>query len=198
MVGHVVAVARSERHEFTKPRVESIRLVAGLGVDGDAHSGRTVQHRSRVREDPTQPNLRQVHLIHAELFDELAGKGYSIAAGELGENVTTVGIALLDLPGFGHSPAPRGPLSLDHLADVAAAHAASLGWVDGVDVVGQSHGGAVAQTLAVRHPALVRSLVLLGTMAFPAHTSIRLAMLPGAAAVMVGLVRHGRSLPGLM
>ena len=63
MVGHVVAVARSERHEFTKPRVESIRLVAGLGVDGDAHSGRTVQHRSRVREDPTQPNLRQVHLI---------------------------------------------------------------------------------------------------------------------------------------
>ena len=110
MVGHVVAVARSERHEFTKPRVESIRLVAGLGVDGDAHSGRTVQHRSRVREDPTQPNLRQVHLIHAELFDELAGKGYSIAAGELGENVTTVGIALLDLPAGALLKFGRGPV----------------------------------------------------------------------------------------
>ena len=98
MVGRVVAVARSEKHEFTKPRVASIRLLAGLGVEGDAHLGVTVQHRSRVRTDPTQPNLRQVHLIHAELFDELAGKGFAISAGELGENITTHGVALLDLP----------------------------------------------------------------------------------------------------
>ncbi len=98
MNGRVVAVARSAGHEFTKPLVETIRLVAGLGVEGDAHLGVTVQHRSRVRADPTQPNLRQVHLIHAELFDELSEKGFAISAGELGENITTRGVALLDLP----------------------------------------------------------------------------------------------------
>ncbi len=98
MTGRVVAVARSSKHEFTKPRVGAIRLLAGLGVEGDAHLGVTVQHRSRVRADPTQPNLRQVHLIHAELFDELAAKGFAVAAGQLGENITTSGVALLDLP----------------------------------------------------------------------------------------------------
>lgn len=98
MTGRVVAVARSSNHEFTKPRVDAIRLLAGLGVEGDAHLGVTVQHRSRVRADPTQPNLRQVHLIHAELFDELAAKGFAVAAGELGENITTIDVALLDLP----------------------------------------------------------------------------------------------------
>lgn len=98
MNGRLVAVARSADHEFTKPLVETIRLVAGLGVEGDAHLGVTVQHRSRVRADPTQPNLRQVHLIHSELFDELSEKGFAISAGELGENITTRGIALLDLP----------------------------------------------------------------------------------------------------
>lgn len=98
MTGRVVAVARSSRHEFTKPRVDAIRLLAGLGVEGDAHLGVTVQHRSRVQADPSQPNLRQVHLIHAELFDELAAKGFAVAAGELGENITTRGVALLDLP----------------------------------------------------------------------------------------------------
>jgi MOSC domain-containing protein YiiM len=76
----------------------SIRLTAGLGVEGDAHAGTTVKHRSRVMRDPTKPNLRQVHLIHAELFDELRAAGFQVAAGELGENVTTRGIDLLDLP----------------------------------------------------------------------------------------------------
>ncbi|WP_406300631.1 MOSC domain-containing protein [Embleya sp. NBC_00888] len=78
--------------------MESIRLLAGLGVEGDAHLGVTVQHRSRVAADPTQPNLRQVHLIHAELFEELAEAGFTVAAGELGENVTTRGVDLLGLP----------------------------------------------------------------------------------------------------
>lgn len=73
-------------------------LVEGLGVEGDAHSGTTVQHLSRVRADPTQPNLRQVHLIHAELFEELALKGFAVHAGDLGENITTNGLDLLDLP----------------------------------------------------------------------------------------------------
>lgn len=98
MTAHVIAVARDDRHRFSKCAVESIRLLAGLGVENDAHIGRTVQHRSRVAADPAQPNLRQVHLIHAELLDELAGKGFSVAPAQLGENVTTRGVDLLGLP----------------------------------------------------------------------------------------------------
>jgi hypothetical protein len=94
----IVAVSRSRTHSFGKPNAAVIRLLAGLGVEGDAHAGRTVQHRSRVAVDPTQPNLRQVHLIHAELFDELGRKGFAVTPGEMGENVTTRGIGLLDLP----------------------------------------------------------------------------------------------------
>lgn len=78
--------------------VESIKLVLGKGVEGDAHFGTSIQHRSRVRKDPSQPNLRQIHLIHAELFKELLGKGFSIKPGELGENILTAGIDLLSLP----------------------------------------------------------------------------------------------------
>ncbi|MEJ1160859.1 MOSC domain-containing protein [Prosthecomicrobium sp. N25] len=95
--GSVVAVARDAAHRFSKPTVPSIRLLEGLGVEGDAHLGTTVQHLSRLRADPGQPNLRQVHLIAAELFDALAEAGYAIAPGALGENVTTRGIDLLDL-----------------------------------------------------------------------------------------------------
>ena len=98
MGGVVTAVSFDGEHRFSKPNVAAIRLLAGLGVEGDAHLGVTVQHRSRVAKDPTQPNLRQVHLIHAELHDELAGAGYTVAAGELGENVTTRGVDLLGLP----------------------------------------------------------------------------------------------------
>jgi MOSC domain-containing protein YiiM len=94
----VEAVARSATHTFSKPTDESITLLEGLGVEGDAHCGVTVKHRSRVAQDPTRPNLRQVHLIHAELFDEVAGKGHSVGPGQLGENVTTRGIDLLGLP----------------------------------------------------------------------------------------------------
>ena len=94
----VTAVSCSSSHSFSKPNQDSIRLLAGLGIEGDAHLGTKVKHRSRVAKDPTQPNLRQVHLIHAELFDELAGKGFSVAAGAMGENVTTRGIDLLNLP----------------------------------------------------------------------------------------------------
>lgn len=98
MAGSVVAVSKSNKHEFSKQGVGSIRLLAGLGIEGDAHLGVNVQHMARVREDPNRPNLRQVHLIHRELFDELKGKGFEIGPGELGENVTTSGIALLGLP----------------------------------------------------------------------------------------------------
>lgn len=96
--GRVVAVCRSTSHSFSKPVVDEIVLVAGLGVDGDAHNGRTVQHLSRVRQDPTAPNLRQVHLVHRELLDELSVQGYAVPSGAMGENLTTEGIALLDLP----------------------------------------------------------------------------------------------------
>ena len=94
----VTAVSCSSSHSFSKPNQDSIRLLPGLGIEGDAHLGTKVKHRSRAAKDPTQPNLRQVHLIHAELFDELAGKGFSVAAGAMGENVTTRGIDLLNLP----------------------------------------------------------------------------------------------------
>jgi hypothetical protein len=98
LVGSVVAVSRDSDHRFSKPVVDEIVLIAGWGIEGDTHAGVTVQHRSRVARDPTQPNLRQVHLIHAELFDEVATAGYQVSAGQLGENVTTRGVDLLSLP----------------------------------------------------------------------------------------------------
>ena len=98
MTPTVLTVSRHLRHAFSKPRCDSIRLLAGLGVEGDSHMGVTVKHRSRVRADPTQPNLRQVHLLHAELFAELAAKGFDIESGDIGENVLTAGIDLLALP----------------------------------------------------------------------------------------------------
>ena len=98
MDGVVIAVSRSATHTLLKPNAPSIRLLAGLGVEGDAHRGETVKHRSRVARDPSQPNLRQVHLIHAELHDELNATGFDLFAGQMGENVTTRGIDLLGLP----------------------------------------------------------------------------------------------------
>jgi MOSC domain-containing protein YiiM len=98
MGGIVTAVSRSPTHTMTKPNEASIRLLTGLGVAGDAHLGETVKHRSRVARDPSQPNLRQVHLIHAELHDELRSAGFAVAPGQMGENVTTRGVDLLGLP----------------------------------------------------------------------------------------------------
>lgn len=97
MTATVVTVARDDTHKFSKPVVPYIDLDPGLGVTGDAHAGETVRHRSRVKADPTQPNLRQVHLIQTELFDDLATQGFTVAAGDLGENITTNGIDLLGL-----------------------------------------------------------------------------------------------------
>jgi len=94
----VVAVSRDETHRFSKVPTESITLVVGLGVLGDAHAGTLVQHRSRVRRDPNQPNLRQVHLLHAEVFDVARAMGYELGPGDLGENVLTADLHLLRLP----------------------------------------------------------------------------------------------------
>ncbi|MEO0374390.1 MAG: MOSC domain-containing protein [Cyanobacteria bacterium P01_A01_bin.17] len=94
----VIAVSRNQTHTFYKSNQKSIQLLAGLGVEGDAHMGQTVKHRSRVASDPNQPNLRQVHLIHTELHSELRASGFNIAPGQMGENITTQGIQLLDLP----------------------------------------------------------------------------------------------------
>ncbi len=98
MSGTVQDVSCSPTHTFTKPKQESIRLFTGRGVEGDAHLGEMVKHRSRVARDPNQPNLRQVHLIHAELHDELRASGFVVSAGQMGENVTTRGVDLLRLP----------------------------------------------------------------------------------------------------
>jgi MOSC domain-containing protein YiiM len=94
----VTAVSISASHTFTKPTQTSIRLLTGQGVEGDAHLGVTVKHRSRVARDPSQPNLRQVHLMHEELHDELRAAGFNVSPGALGENITTRGIDLLALP----------------------------------------------------------------------------------------------------
>ncbi|MFF8952989.1 MOSC domain-containing protein [Streptomyces sp. NPDC014940] len=98
MSATVTAVSSNGAYSFTKPNRERITLLAGLGVEGDVHAGVTVKHRSRVAQDPTRPNLRQVHLIHEELFEEVGASGFRVAAGELGENITTRGLDLLGLP----------------------------------------------------------------------------------------------------
>ena len=94
----IAAVSCSTTHDFSKPNQESIQLLIGLGVEGDAHSGETVKHRARVSIDPSKPNLRQVHLIHMELYAELQAAGFDISAGQMGENITTQGVDLLGLP----------------------------------------------------------------------------------------------------
>jgi MOSC domain-containing protein YiiM len=114
--GRVIAVSRKATHGVDKPNQLVIRLVEGHGVEGDAHYGVRVKHRSRVRQNPDQPNLRQVHLIHAELHDELAGQGFSLTPGRLGENITTRGVDLLGLP--------RG--ALVHLGDEAVVEVTGL------------------------------------------------------------------------
>lgn len=96
--GQVEAVHARDGHGVGKTARPTIRLLQGIGVEGDAHAGRTVQHLSRIARDPSQPNLRQVHLIHGELHDELAAAGFAVGAGDMGENVTTRGLPLLDLP----------------------------------------------------------------------------------------------------
>jgi hypothetical protein len=98
LIGTVAAVHRSEEHTFSKVTCKSIELIAGLGVNGDAHQGATVKHRSRVAANPNQPNLRQVHLVMSELLNEVSNAGHDIVAGQLGENITTTGIDLVSLP----------------------------------------------------------------------------------------------------
>jgi len=98
LIGTVAAVHRSDKHTFSKTTCELIELVAGLGVNGDAHRGAKVKHRSRVAANPDQPNLRQVHLVMSELLGEVTDVGHSIRAGQLGENITTAGIDLISLP----------------------------------------------------------------------------------------------------
>jgi len=98
MTATVIAVASDKEHNFSKATQDKITLIEGLGVEGDAHLGKTVQHLSRIAKDPTTPNLRQVHLIHSELFDELSVKGFSVEPGQMGENIATKGVDLLGLP----------------------------------------------------------------------------------------------------
>ena len=97
-MSQVISVSLSGKHTFSKQRVDRITLLTGLGVEGDAHCGALVKHRYHVRKDPTRPNLCQVHLLHAELFTELASKGIDLAPGDMGENITTSGLDLLSLP----------------------------------------------------------------------------------------------------
>ncbi|QUX98121.1 MOSC domain-containing protein [Marinomonas sp. CT5] len=94
----VVSLSKDSTHNFSKEVTDSLLFLKGLGIEGDAHCGVTVKHRSRVKADPTQPNLRQVHLVHSELIQELQASGFNVEAGTIGENVLTSGIDLLSLP----------------------------------------------------------------------------------------------------
>ena len=94
----VIAVSRSAKHTFSKPNQKFIKLIKGLGVEGDAHAGKMVKNRFLVKSDPKRPNLRQVHLIQGELLDKLNAEGFSVAPGQMGENITTQGVDLLSLP----------------------------------------------------------------------------------------------------
>ncbi|MDQ0792201.1 MOSC domain-containing protein [Streptomyces sp. B1I3] len=98
MAGRITAVSRNGTYSFSKPNRESVTLLVGLGVEGDVHAGETIRHQFRMSYEPDLPNLRQVHLMHEELFDELALKGFAVSAGQLGENITTRGVDLLGLP----------------------------------------------------------------------------------------------------
>lgn len=93
-----MSVSRDDQHRFSKPTTKSVRMIAGFGIEGDAHAGATTRHRYLLKKDPERPNLTQVHLIASELFDELADSGFSVSAGDLGENITTRGLDLLALP----------------------------------------------------------------------------------------------------
>src|SRR3954471_14754002 len=137
--GTVAAVSCNDTYAFTKPVRGEIVLVAGVGVAGDVHAGVHVKHRGRVRADPTQPNLRQVHLIQQELFAEVGDKGYAVAAGNLGENVTTTGIDLLGLP-VG-TILRFGPPAMGHTAGAAEGDGGLPGEGDGEPAGGSLGGG---------------------------------------------------------
>src|SRR5258706_1367722 len=122
MAAIVTALACSATHTVSKPARDSLRLLTGLGIEGDAHQGVRVQHRSRVAKDPSQPNLRQVHLLHSELHDELRGLGFALLPGQMGENVTTRGLYLLALPAVeGRPPASRPRVRAAALRDSGGA-----------------------------------------------------------------------------
>lgn len=158
----VVAVSRDPDHRFSKQSVDEIVLIAGWGIEGDAHAGTTVQHLSRVARDPSQPNLRQVHLINAELFDEVAKGGYAVGAGQLGENVTTRGVDLLALPGG----------TLLHLGNDAVVQVAGLrnpcqqinGFEPGLlsQVLGRAEDGSVERKGGVMTVVIVGGVVRAG------------------------------------
>ncbi len=164
MGGTVAAVSSNNTYSFTKPNRESITLVAGLGVEGDVHAGATVKHRFRMRKDPSQPNLRQVHFMHEELFDEVRGAGFEVAAGQLGENVTTRGIDLLGLP-----RGTRLRLGDDAVVEVTGLRnpcAQIDGFQKGLmkQVVGRDDDGGV------RFKAGIMSVVLVGGVVRPGDT----------------------------
>ena len=100
-IGIVVAVSLNPKHTFSKLPQLSIHLLAGLGVEGDAHCGSTVRHRYLVRRNPAAPNRTQVHLLEAEFLEALATDAPNFPAfhpGDFGENILTRSIRLISLP----------------------------------------------------------------------------------------------------
>jgi len=156
--GVVVSVNSSARHGFSKDERDAVRVVAGIGIEGDAHAGATVQHRSRRVADPP-PNLRQVHLMHAELFDELAGRGFAVTPGDLGENVTTRGVDLLGLPRG--TRLHLGPQVVVELTGLRNPCVQIDRFQDGLmrELVGRDADGAVVRKAGVMSVALTTGMV---------------------------------------
>lgn len=94
----ILSVSARSGHHFSKTPQRSIRLLAGLGVEGDGHMGERIKHRSRARYNPALPNLRQVHLIDSGYIALMAAKGYAVAPGDIGENLLVAGIDLISMP----------------------------------------------------------------------------------------------------
>ena len=195
--GTVAAVSRNETYSFSKPERDVIMLVAGLGIEGDAHAGVTVKHRGRVTADPTQPNLRQVHLVHGELFDQLRAEGFVVQPGQLGENITTRGIDLLGLP---RGTILRfGPPAAGDAADAAAGSAdAAAGSADAAagsaDVAAGSADVAAGSADAVAAVVAAAARAILSEPTSNAVAAViaagRRAGSPGQAAVVVTGLRN--------
>ncbi|TDO38123.1 MOSC domain-containing protein [Paractinoplanes brasiliensis] len=203
--GSVTSVSRNEQYSFTKPVHDQIVLVAGLGIEGDSHSGVHVRHRSRVRVDPAQPNLRQVHLIHEELFDEVATKGYEVRPGNLGENVTTRGIDLLGLPvgtvlRFGPPSAHSGDTAGGGVPGggvESGASGDSAGGGSGPDDGGAAHGGVLDAVLAAAEAATLDEPTARAAAAVRAAVERETGLDPRPALVVAGLRNPCAQINGL-
>lgn len=95
--GKVIAVCCNPEPGLPKPVVDTVHLIENWGVEGDYHAGPLVRHRYLAKKDPTKPNMRQVLLMDAVVFADLAQNDIHIGPGMMGENITIEGLAVMQL-----------------------------------------------------------------------------------------------------